>query len=59
MPWSEKDASRHTKKATTAKLRRQWAAVANSVLEQTGDEGRAIAAADSAVARAKGKHRKK
>jgi len=36
------DATSHTKKAATEKTKRQWAEIANQVLEQTGDEGRAI-----------------
>lgn len=52
MPWEPEDAPRHTHKAVTGRLRRMWAAVANSVLAETGDEGRAIRAANSAVARA-------
>jgi uncharacterized protein YdaT len=51
MPWSAKDATKHTKKARSPKAKRQFAAVANSVLAQTGDEGRAIRAANSAVAK--------
>ncbi len=33
MPFTTKDVAKHTKKATTAVLRRQWVAVANSGLE--------------------------
>jgi len=51
MPWSPKDAKRHTRKATSAKKRRQFAHVANSILERTGDEGRAIRGANAAVAK--------
>jgi len=49
MPWSSTDAKRHTHKAKSAKQRRQWAHVANSVLKRTGDEGRAVAAANSVL----------
>jgi hypothetical protein len=49
MPWQSRDAKRHTKKATTPKKRRQFAHVANEILERTGDEGRAIRGANSAV----------
>jgi len=45
------DAARHTKKADTPKEKRQWAAVANSTLKKTKNEGRAIAAASSVVAK--------
>lgn len=51
MPWTSKDATRHTKKATTPKKKRQFADVANSVLAKTGDEGRAIREANAVVAR--------
>lgn len=51
MPWTMADAARHTKKADTTKEKRQWAAVANSVLKKTKNEGRAIAAASSVVAK--------
>jgi hypothetical protein len=50
MPWNPEDAERHTKKAAghpTAK--RAFAHAANSVLEETGDEGRAVAAGNAAV----------
>ena len=50
-PWSAGDAKRHTKKANTPKKKRQFAHVANKVLEQTGDEGAAVRAANAAVAR--------
>ena len=50
MPWKPSDALRHTKKATTAKKKRQFADVADSVLAKTGDEGRAIREASAAVA---------
>ena len=42
MPWTENDAERHTRKATTSELKELWAKVANESLERTGDEGRAI-----------------
>lgn len=49
MPWNPKDASRFTKKAKTPKAKRQFAKVANNILERTGDEGRAIKGANAAV----------
>jgi hypothetical protein len=49
MPWTPKDASRHTKKAKSPKQKRQWSDVADSVLSRTGDEGRAIREANAAV----------
>ncbi len=51
MLWKPSDAPRHTKKATTAKKKRQFSDVANSVLAKTGDEGRAIREANAAVGR--------
>ena len=56
MPWTPKSGpSRHTKKANSPKKKRQWAHVANSALERTGDEGRAIREANAVVARNKSK----
>ena len=49
MPWDESDSTRHTKKASSPKAKRQWAHVANSVLEKTGDEGAAVRAANGVV----------
>jgi hypothetical protein len=54
MPWTPADATSHTKKATTAKAQQLWAEVANKVLEDSGDEGRAIREANAVVARAAG-----
>ena len=51
MPWTPKDAERHTHKATTWALKELWAKVANEALERTGDEGRAIREANAVVAR--------
>lgn len=52
MPWLPEDAYRHDHKADTPSLQQLWAEVANSVLAETGDEGRAIRIANSAVAKA-------
>ena len=57
MPWTAKDAARHTRKARTSKQREQWAAVANAVLKSTDDEGRAVRAANAAVAKSGKKRR--
>jgi hypothetical protein len=54
MPWTPKDATRHTKKAKSAKAKRQWSDVADSVLTRTGDEGRAIREANAVVAKTGG-----
>lgn len=54
MPWTPSDGpARHTHKADTPKKKAQWSAVANSVLEKTGDEGRAIREANAVIARPK------
>lgn len=49
MPWTPKDAKGKTRKASTPKKKRQWSKVANRVLDKTGDEGRAVRAANAAV----------
>ena len=49
MPWTAEDAERHTKKADNAKRQRMWAEIANSVLAETGYEGRAIREANAMV----------
>ncbi len=59
MPWNDKDAKRHTRKAKSPKRKRQWRKVANSVLERTGDEGRAVRAANAAVKKAGRKNTRK
>ena len=46
-----KNAPRHTHKADTEDLCAVWAEVANKVLAETGDEGRAIRTANAVVAR--------
>ena len=51
MPWTAEDAERHTKKADDPRRKRMWAEIANAVLTETGDEGRAIREANAAVAR--------
>ncbi len=49
-PWGPNDAKRHTKKASSPKAERLWAHVANGVLADSGDEGRAVREANAAVA---------
>lgn len=49
MPWKPEDATRHTKNAKTKKLKRIWAAAANSSLSDDGDEGKAVRIANAAV----------
>lgn len=56
MPWSPTDGpARHTRKADTPKRKRQWSKVANNILADTGDEGRAVRGANAAVAKSKEK----
>jgi hypothetical protein len=50
MPWNPNDAMKHTKKATGKKAS-AWSSVANSVLGKTGDEGKAVRIANSAIQR--------
>ena len=58
MPWNPSDAERHTKKANTPAKKKQFSAVANKVLEDTGDEGRAIRIANAAVKKHPSRKRK-
>lgn len=51
MPWTAKDASAKTKKAQSPAAKRQWSAVANSVLAKTGNDARAIREANAVIAR--------
>lgn len=55
MPWTPTDAFRHTKKASSPAAQRQWSDVANSVLQRTGNDARAIRSANAVVARRKKK----
>lgn len=49
MPWNPEDASRHDSAANSPKKRRQWSDVANRVLSETGDEGRAVREANGVL----------
>ena len=50
MPWTASSAKRFSKKAGGNKTTsRQWSAVANDVLDKTGDEGKAIRIASGVV----------
>lgn len=53
MPWTSKDAYRHTHKAKSAKAKRQWEHVSNSALKRGASEGSAIRQANAVVARRK------
>ncbi|MGH9735438.1 MAG: hypothetical protein ACRD8A_12720 [Candidatus Acidiferrales bacterium] len=57
MPWVPSDAQRHTKKARSSVAQRQWAHVADRVLQSTGDEARAVREANGAVKK-RGIHRR-
>lgn len=57
MPWSPEDAPKHNKDCTTDHLKKVWAAAANAALEEYGDEGKAVAVANAAVAKEKEKGR--
>ena len=51
MPWNPADAKRHTHKASSPRLERMWANVANSALTRTKDEATAIREANAVVNR--------
>lgn len=53
MPWKYKDAPKHTKQATSKSAKTKWARIANAVLSETGDEGKAIRIANASVRRKK------
>lgn len=58
MPWTAKDVPGKTKKAKTAKRKRQWVDVANSALKRTGNEATAIKMANGVVAKQVRKRKK-
>lgn len=49
MPWQPKDAQRHTRKANTPAKQKQWSKVADKVLNDSKDEGKAVRIANAAV----------
>jgi len=49
MPWKPSDASKKNKKADTPAEKKQWATVANKVLKSTGDDAKAVKAANAAI----------
>lgn len=59
MPWTSADATRHTRKAKSAKDKRQWSHVANSMLRRGSSEDSAVRAANAAVAKGRGGYRSK
>lgn len=54
MPWNPKDAKRFTKKAKSAKKKRQWSHVADSMLKRGESEGAAIRAANGVIKKGAG-----
>ena len=52
MPWKKNQATKYNNSAT-GKKGKQWAAVANAVLQKTGDEGRAIQIASGVIKKGK------
>lgn len=51
MPWTEDDATAHTHKATTPRLRAMWAHVANGAKRRGESDASAIRIANAAVER--------
>ena len=49
MPWSPDDAPSKTKRANTPAKKKQFSTVANKVLAESGDEGKALRIAKAAV----------
>ncbi len=49
MPWTSRDVSGKTKKATSAKAKRQWVHVANSALKRGESDATAIKEANGVV----------
>lgn len=49
MPWSANESKGHTRKANTPKKKSKWAAIANGILKESGDEGKAIRIANASV----------
>jgi hypothetical protein len=59
MPWNPSDATKHTKKARSPRCKRAFAHAANSILESTGDDARAVRGGNSAVNKCNAKGDKK
>jgi hypothetical protein len=55
MPWRPTDVSKHNRSVKSPKRKRQWTDVANSILERTGDDARAIRGANSVVKKSQSK----
>jgi uncharacterized protein YdaT len=54
MPWTAKDAPKHTRKTKSAKSKRQWAHIADSMLKRGESEGAAIRAANGVIRKGSG-----
>jgi len=52
MPWSAKDVEKHIKNLSPVQ-KAAWVRVANSVLKDSGDEGKAVRIANSQAKKAK------
>lgn len=49
MPWKYTDAVSHTKKARSSAQKEEWSSVANSVLDKSGDDAKAIRIANYVI----------
>jgi len=49
MPWKKTDSTKFTKKAKSAKSKRQWKDIANSVLKRGGSEKSAVMQASGVI----------
>ena len=49
MPWKASDATRFNSGAQSTRVKSLWAQIANETLRRTGDEGRAVRAANAAI----------
>jgi hypothetical protein len=55
MPWTPSAAAKHTKKAKSPKAKRQWAHVADRLLNSGVSEGQAIREANGVIKKREGK----
>lgn len=54
MPWKPADAQKKNKKADTPAEKKRWAATANAVLKDSGDDAKAIRIANASIKKKKG-----
>lgn len=59
MPWTEKDAPRFTKKATTKRLRKIWARAADAGRAEYHSDAAGIRVGDAAVIKARRRKRRR